>query len=428
MRLPMPAFRRLVVLAFWGFVVCEQRAHADDEYEGPVGKEPRTEWAGFPLVAGSSDIGVQLGGVGVVTRFSDGVQPYRVQAKIIASASFKDGPRGFETAQHSDGVQLDIPHLFGGRFRLMPGVFFDRTVNSGYFGLGNASAATPGPGQETIGARYQFIHQELRSRLNARYDLDGPWKLLLGTNVRGMNPKRYPGSKLDEDWSTKGADGSPLLYGTGPTLLGIAAAGIAYDSRNNEVVPTRGALHEASLRVAAGIPTERDVTHGALNVTLRRYVSLAGQYLVLAGRVLGDAQVGHVPFYDLSQGGAFVAMDMPGGAQGIRGIPNGRYSGKLKAVANLELRSMFLSTRVLGEKFRVGGVVFGDTGRVWNDYTFRSPSDGKGLGLKYGVGGGLYLLWGEAAIFRLEFAYAPEATAANPGFPIGIYAADGQMF
>jgi hypothetical protein len=37
-------------------------------------------------------------------------------------------------------------------------------------------------------------------------------------------------------------------------------------------------------------------------------------------------------------------------------------------------------------------------------------------------------LWGQAAIFRLEIAYSPDAVAENPGFPFGIYVEDGVMF
>jgi hypothetical protein len=42
------------------------------------------------------------------------------------------------------------------------------------------------------------------------------------------------------------------------------------------------------------------------------------------------------------------------------------------------------------------------------------------------VGG--YLLWGQAAIFRLDVAYSPDAVADNPRFPLGIYVEDGTMF
>jgi hypothetical protein len=44
------------------------------------------------------------------------------------------------------------------------------------------------------------------------------------------------------------------------------------------------------------------------------------------------------------------------------------------------------------------------------------------------VGGGLFLQWGEAAIFRIEAAYSPDAVSENPKLPLGLYVSDGLMF
>ncbi len=99
----------------------------------------------------------------------------------------------------------------------------------------------------------------------------------------------------------------------------------------------------------------------------------------------------------------------------------------MKAVANIELRVTHLRFRLFGDEFRVGNNIFVDSGRVFAEYKI-DPRDGKGLGLKYGVGAGVFVVWGTAAVFRVEFAYSPDAVSVNPGFPIGIYAADGQMF
>jgi hypothetical protein len=119
---------------------------------------------------------------------------------------------------------------------------------------------------------------------------------------------------------------------------------------------------------------------------------------------------------------------MPGGSAGIRGVPVARYLGPIKAIVNSELRAMLFGFRAFGQSFHLGTGVFFDTGRVWSDYTFNSPLDGKGLGLKWGTGASAYLMWGQAAIFRMEIAYSPDAVAENPGFPLGIYVEDGVMF
>jgi len=386
----------------------------------------KTEWAGFPVLGGSTDIGVQFGGAGTVTHVGNRFRPYWWKADALVSASIKGGPRGTEIVQQSHDLRLDIPGGAGGKVRLLPGVFFDRTINSGYFGLGNGTEVVTLPDGQ-VGARYQFKHQEMRTRLNIRQPLTGPFSLMYGWQLRYLNPSAYPESRLSIDAATRLSDGRPLIYGLEPLGIGIINGGLIYDTRNDEIVPTKGSYHVGALRLAGATPTESGVYWMGVNFILRKYVKIAGP-VVLAGRLFVDFMAGHVPFYDLSQGGAFIAIDLPGGPQGIRGVPNGRYSGLIKAVGNVELRSVVTSFRFIGSKFQIGNTVFLDAGRVWNDYTFSDPRDGSGLGLKYGVGGGGFLVWDTAALFRIDVAYSPDASAANPGFPVGIYVQEGLMF
>src|SRR5262249_35850089 len=160
---------------------------------------------------------------------------------------------------------------------------------------------------------------------------------------------------------------------------------------------------------------------------LAGYLPLGGPF-VAAGRVVIDLLYGKVPFYDLYNAGPFNDWEMPGGANGIRGVPWGRYSAPIKLITNLELRALHTKFTLFGQKFRVGNQVFFDSGRVWDDYTFTSPRDGKGPGIKWGTGAGAYLMWGDGAIFRAELAYSPDAVETSPRFPLGFYLADGVMF
>jgi hemolysin activation/secretion protein len=118
-----------------------------------------------------------------------------------------------------------------------------------------------------------------------------------------------------------------------------------------------------------------------------------------------------------------------GSETGVRGVPFGRYSGPIKIIANTEIRATpFPRFKLLGQRMRIGTTAFFDAGRVWNQYSVTSAADGTSLWLKYGIGGGVFLQWGEAAIFRVEVAYSPDAESENPGLPLGIYVADGLQF
>ncbi|MBX3190000.1 MAG: BamA/TamA family outer membrane protein [Labilithrix sp.] len=400
------------------------KAPSDDEE--PVDLRDRTEYAGFPVIGGSTDIGFQFGVAGTISHVGDGFKPYWWNVDGILSASVKDGPRGVEIVQQSQAMRWDIPGGGGGKVRLMPGLFYDKTINSGYFGLGNAAPVVTLP-DGTVGDRYQFRHEEAAVRLAARTPLTQKWSTMYGWQLRYVHPKAYPNSRLAIDAATRLSDGRPLLYGLGPLGIVTLNAALLYDTRDDEIQPKRGAYYSFSLRVSDGRPEESGVRWVGANATLRWYAKLGGPF-VFANRIIVDLMAGHVPFYDLSQGAAFDPDDMPGGAEGVRGIPNGRYSGLVKLVVNTEIRSVFFGFEFLGGKFKVGNSVFFDMGRVWNDYTFSDPRDGTGLGMRYGVGTGPFLVWGSAALFRVDVAYSPDATAANPGFPVGIYVQQGFIF
>jgi len=176
-----------------------------------------------------------------------------------------------------------------------------------------------------------------------------------------------------------------------------------------------------------GLPFDAGVSYGALGAIFAFYRSIGGPF-VLAARALLDAEAGRVPFYDLFMGEPFTQDQIIGGSAGIRGVPEGRYLGKLKMLGNVELRAMLLDFRAFGQSLHLGGDIFFDTGRTWADYTFSAPEDGREIGLKWGAGAGVYFRWGQAGVFRLEAAYSPDAAAENPSFPIGLYVEDGVMF
>jgi hypothetical protein len=199
-----------------------------------------------------------------------------------------------------------------------------------------------------------------------------------------------------------------------------------FDTRDSEFVTRHGIFYQAG--VGGTLGSTDDVAYGVAGVVLAHYAPLPGPF-VFASRFVADFQFGRVPFYDLAQGGIFEPQYLLGGETGVRGVPFGRYAGRVKLVTNIEVRSTpFPRFTFFGERFRIGTTTFFDAGRVWDDYAWVSPADGYTLGLKYGIGGGLFIQWGEAAIFRIEAAYSPDAVSENPGLPVGIYVSDGLMF
>jgi outer membrane protein assembly factor BamA len=388
------------------------------------------EYAGFPVLGGSTDIGFQIGAAATVTQVGDRFKPYWWKVDGVVSFSIKGGPRGTEVVQQSHAMRWDLPGGGAGKVRLNTAAFYNKTINAGYFGLGNASPVVPIDSKGDVGDRYQYKHEEATARLSGRTPLgepNGPYSTMYGWQLRYVNPHAYPESRLAIDAATRLSDGRPLIRGLEPLGIATANAGLIYDTRDDEIYPRKGSFHLGAWRVSGATPTSSGVYWAGVDFSLRKWVELPANF-VFAGRLLLDLMAGHVPFYDLQQGGAFDPNGEPGGAQGVRGVPNGRYSGLVKVIVNAEVRRVHGTLHLLGSKFQVGTTAFVDFGRVWNDYTFSDVRDGSSIGIKYGIGAEAFVIWDTAAVLRAAVAYSPDAAAGNPGLPVGIYVLEGFMF
>lgn len=429
-----PAFVMLgLLLGVLGTLAAEGTARADDganpDTPPPDRKLPprRYELAGFPIIGGNSDIGVQFGGAATYTRFYDEAFPYLWNIDLLLSASLKsDTTGGVRLEQQSHVLRFDAPELLGGRLRLDTRGSFQRTINAGYYGIGDASTAGLLPGQTSLGQSYQYTQLEGRVRTIARIHTSSPFDVALGANLRLESPTIYANSKLAEDLTPANGEGQPNLPGAQTALLGSLTAGVMLDNRDSEFITRRGLYYQ--LGVSGTLGSAEEVQYGEVSAVLAHYAPLGGPF-IFAHRFIASFQFGRLPFYDLQAGGVFEPQSLFGGEQGVRGVPSGRYAGKIKMVSNTELRATpFPRFKLLGQRLLIGTTAFFDVGRVWSDYQVIGPADGNSLSLKYGIGGGVFLQWGEAAIFRIEAAYSPDAVSENPNFPLGIYVSDGLMF
>lgn len=410
----------------WGLVLAgillaseahAQRTDQQGQTKPPEGNEhldpERHELAGFPIIGGNTDIGIQFGGAATLTKFHDDMNPYLWNLDLLLSASIKNDSNGTRLVQQSHVLRLDSPFLFHRKLRLDTRGSFQRTVNAEYYGIGNATTAIKG----STGRHFQYLQQEGRVRVIGRYHTGTLVDFAFGGNFRYESPSTYLDSKLAADAS--------FVPGTRPVGLGGLAAGAMIDTRDTEFVTRRGIFYQAGLGYTVG--TNSGIAYGNASLVLAHYAPLFGP-LIFAQRFVASFEDGRVPFYDLQQGGTFEPQNLLGGETGIRGVPQGRYAGLIKTISNVEIRSTLPRFVVLKQRLRFGTTTFFDAGRVWADYRFDPVRDGTKLGLKYGVGGGVFLQWGEAAIFRVEVAYSPDAVAENPSLPIGIYVSDGLMF
>jgi hypothetical protein len=385
----------------------------------PAPKEPKTEFGIAPLVGGSTDYGVGVGYFASLARFKPAVTPYVWRMESGGFISFKSGDEtsgsSWVTPYQDYSIRLTVPHFLHDRLRLDLRPSFTRETTQRYYGLGNASVAP----LDDVPSRdfYGRTHPTLSLRL--RLDLKRNIFVEVGTAYTENWFTLDPQSTLATDMS----GGTPAVR----ELLGTAnrhgvlltETSLLYDTRDSEVSPHDGQYHQAKLRYSPSLSQHLPYQYAQLNLTTRLYMSLVPERLRFAARVVVDWQFGDVPFYELARYEDTFAF---GGANGIRGIPGQRYYGRGKIFSNLELRSRLFDFTFFKKPYIFGSAVFADFGRLWADFTPHPELDGSGLGLKYGLGGGVRLQQGRTFVLRLDLAWSPDAR------PVGAYLTAGHAF
>jgi outer membrane protein assembly factor BamA len=249
-----------------------------------------------------------------------------------------------------------------------------------------------------------------------RIKLVAPFELALLTLTRYESPSVNAGSKLADDL-TSGA-----VIGARPSLLQTFGFGAFVDTRDSEFFPTRGVFYTAGFGGTLG--SAEHVRFVEASAAVSHFATLT-RWLIFANRLIGSLRAGVVPFYELQQGGVFDPQYLVGGNAGLRGVRLGRYAGLAKVIANEELRFIPIPRfRVLRWSVLAGATLLFDAGRVWSDYAVRPAADGTTLGLKYGVGTGVFFQWDQATVVRIEGVYSPD----QPDRPLSFYFQAGFQF
>ena len=242
--------------------------------------------------------------------------------------------------------------------------------------------------------------------------------LLVGLSYT-HNWTRVPaGSLLAEERAREGTKQAELLRSEGTHGVAEFSYGLVWDTRDNDVSARGGQYHTARIDLAPGGAKEVPYRYARLNSTFCFYQELFPERVVLALRAGGDALFGDVPYYELPR----FDRTYFGGGKAVRGVPAQRYYGKVKLLANAELRTMLFGFEAFEKKYQVGFTGIFDTGRVFTDYESSPELDGKELGLKFGVGGGIRLRAGKTFVLRGDAVWSPDAN------PVGLYLAGGHVF
>ncbi|MCE9573270.1 MAG: outer membrane protein assembly factor [Deltaproteobacteria bacterium] len=380
----------------------------------------RFELGFVPFIGGNSDVGLGVGQLSSLTRVGDAPGPnsYRWRLDTGTSIAFKHRASGLVVPIQDYYLKLTIPRLRAyPRLRLEFRVAYTDESAVHFRGFGNAS---PEPDHSRPREDYEFRRQHPNAIAEARYRVRGPWYLALG-DVLALNRLDVRPTTVLSDRRTNGSpiERALLAEGFGTHLVELVDLSAQYDTRDREISTRTGQWHSAKVRLSPHLGRALPYGYGRLTLIARGYLNPTPR-LSLSARLVGDALFGSPPFYELARVEEYAAI---GGGNAIRGVPAQHFYGKAKLFGNVEARTEVLRFCIHGKPMALAVALFVDAGRTWTELTTAHPElDGTGLGLHYGLGGGLRWRQGSSFVVRADVAWSPDA------HPIGAYFTAGEIF
>jgi outer membrane protein assembly factor BamA len=383
----------------------------------PAAPGPQTtEFNIVPLIGGNSDVGVGFGQLSNYAGLAPGVTPYRWSLETSAFISFKARDGGLVVPYQDYFIALHLPNLGEHQVRLDLRLAYTDESTIKFYGIGNMSPV-PGPGVPVEDTEYQRIHPT--ASVEVRYPVFDQLYVNAGSIFTYNELRVRPTSVLGQYATAGPADGRPFVGPFTSHGVEILQLGLQYDTRDNEIDTRSGQYHAVQLRVSPRLGTVLPYRYQRVTATERYYLAVTSR-ITLSARIVGDALFGDPPFYALAR---YEETPAIGGVNAIRGVPAGRYYGRIKLFGNGEARADVFGFHLRGKAMKLGVAAFFDAGRTWAELLHRHPDlDGTGTGLKYGVGGGLRLQQGATFVVRADLAYSPDAS------PVGAYFTAGQIF
>jgi hypothetical protein len=400
-------------------------ANADDALNSSEKRDPsqpappiggHNDFNLVPVAGGSTDIGAGAGFFLGLARNEPGYVPYRWNVEAAGFITFGVKNGSVDTPYIDAYAKLTLPRIGGKPIQLEIRPSFTDELTLDYYGMGNASNASPPPNPAVTSFEYAHVHPALLG--DVRFKIIDHLNGLVGLRYMATEDDVPAGSKLAYDIRYATPEVRRLIGPTGLESIPQLQYAVELDTRDNETTPHSGTYDELALKLSPGGAEGAPFRYGEATVILRGYVPL-GSRVTLATRLVGDVLFGDAPFSELSCVEDNYAL---GGSNGVRGVPAQRYYGKVKLFGNVEGRVKLFRFRAFSKPLSVGAAVFFDGGRLWADTTPQPALDGSGIGLKYGVGAGLRLMSGTAFVLRGDIAWSPDAS------PIGGYVAAGEAF
>lgn len=350
--------------------------------------------AAVPAVTYGSDVGLSLGSAAFLYRPADVAG--RWERISIGAAWASRGPRFLQ-------LKWEKPELGALGWGFLADLRLADDNREPYWGEGAAlGGSTVSPGSGSPPDPYRYHDRRAQFSLTVRR-----------TTARSPSPffrARWLGLDVLDAGPLLGAARPPGHAGGGDLL---AEAGLFVDTRDRDVGTRKGFLASASAFGAPRMGKASDGSFAGVNLYAAAFLPVSKR-MTLAARVLYDAKLGEVPFYERQQYEGIAYGTGLGGADTLRGVARSRLSGDEKGLASAELRTAIAEVHPFGTSPLQLGLATGiDLGYA------RQRGHAPLAALSGFVG--LRALWDRAVLLRFEVGYSGQGSPA-------VYVVTGEQF
>jgi hypothetical protein len=287
-----------------------------------------------------------------------------------------------------------------------------KNTGANFFGLGNDTEIDERR-VEREASYYRYLLEQQQSAFDLEYAEKEPLVLFGGVRFNRAVPSRINEAKADAYYIFNLPPG--VVRGRSGGWANFLLAGLIYDSRDDQELPTSGLLSEASLQIGAEILganyVYRRLTLINTHYWLLPWPESGGPY-VLTTRTVFESLGDDAPFYELTEVGGSIRGIQVGGGSFMRGFKSRRFADTHKLLLSAELRRLFEGRRWRGQNFEPLAMLFVDAGRVGADTAEALALSG--MHPSAGIGG--RVTWNTQLSLRIDIAASPEDTGVLISF------------
>lgn len=367
-------------------------AQTEIEFTGPELIPGPWKFDNFPYFTVTPNDGFMLIGRAQYGRAADFLDRVSMAQRIAFEGGIS--PSGSRFAS----LRYDAPRLLAG-WRIASELRLERANRLGYYGLGNY----PDEADAAAELRYRVRRNRALARVEVTRTITGPLQVAVAGGTGSADFHRLPGA-------TRFAEDVGATLEERDTWGRVA---LVLDLRDNEYLPTRGALVEGGVFTGSGGQGYSGWYASASGFATPAFGT------VLAARLAARSMDREAPLTARYEIQAW-ERELPvlGGPASHRAFPIGRYVGHSALFGSVELRQLIVDG---GDFGGIYGLAFLDAGRVFEQEPvvdapaphepFRLTT--RGLKVGGGIGVGLRIL--RANLLSITAARGPEGTRVMVG-------------